>query len=480
MARDPVPNNDITNELRTILQGYTGQDIRMAIHDALSKLWSYAESKNGGGDTPTPVPASESRFLHGNMALHYENKSTVFGGKLLDLSPDSVTRTQYFPLYSLAPPPDWDTEYTTYYQRTGDGTFGLIPTQDPVPEYLSNKYYDVDTSVLSTDIDYSAEPIGDFGNKNKFRFHLVCPGQETSGGYGYLATTVFFDLDAPVFLMRVYYNGNGGFTGPYMLTCSDKIMTFFNRGTEASLAALEAKTRDSLTFGDEYYATAEGSYYVYTGWDGTEDKPIWSELSSVIANGTIVWFKAVMEETTPTHWAPMYGAYFKYDPVNHSFKRRTDASDTYVRGQYYTMTEAAASSTLSQIAMYSGSSGNAFVRITDKIDGQQWYGVVPGYWVNGNNLYTSTSPDDWAPMDITLDASTVDTAWCSNWSKTLARQILSSIGAIPTYILVESATAPEDWDTHPEKYFELNGNGDYIPLSQGTVYAPVTYYKIKE
>lgn len=411
-------NNNIDEYLRQIREGRYGYDIRKAIHDALQKLWTLAESKedSGGGDTPTPI--SDSQFMHGTLALNFAKAGDIFGGALfVNSTPDTVTRTQYFPLLPSSPPMWWDTEYTQYYYRTGDGTFAHIPEQDPYPEYISSKYFDCDTNVAPTDVKYSSNPEYVSSSKNKYRYWLVSSNQETTSGYGgNTAVTMFYDPDTKVFLMRVY---TGQYTGPYMLVKSKRIFE---------------------------------------------------------ENGSVKYFRTVMNETTPSDWESNYANYYSYDSETGIYFARTSPDDhPYVRGQYYTAD--------GTVALYSGGYANGFIRVGGMgddaytIDGDAWYGVNTGYWIDGNHLYTSTSVDDWAPLDIILSGTN---ALCNNWSKEFARRVLSSIGAIPTYILEESPKAPSDWDDYAGNYYMLNSAGDYEVVVPGTAYVPAKYYKIKE
>lgn len=136
-------NNNIDGELNQILTGYYGSDIRMAIYEALRKLWKLAKEKEGGSPGPTPTPLPTDQYFMTNLATVISAGDSLTNFEVGELS-NLPAPNWYVPLTSEDPPEDWDENYTLYYVKTGISTFATLPETQGGIEYEPNRYYFLD------------------------------------------------------------------------------------------------------------------------------------------------------------------------------------------------------------------------------------------------------------------------------------------------------------------------------------------------
>lgn len=409
-------NNNIDGELQTLLSGYYGRDIRMAIHDALAKLWKAA--KEGGGDDPgpgptppTPPPSDDMFYTCPSLAyVEALDSSAVVRGKIRTVvdDRDTVTRIKYrvmsqvlddddremwehqwwFMVYKKSSyageftkagvsninewvsawvqepltevPDDWASHYWRYFTKDEHDEYHVRTSADTV--FTPNTYYEgyMPLESYSPNTFYRQETVPP-SDRNKFLYFLAVPGHEATQYPA--ASTVYANPGKPVYLMRALGTDPryGPWTGPVMIVSGDGIE---NPETVTALT-------DQAGVACKFIAIGDGP-----------------------------------------------------------------------------------------------------------IDGVQWYASSRGNssgsaWSMGDLRYSTTSPRDWPPLPVDVVTSYVD-----RWPRATVRQVLTAIGVIPEYELVIDEDAPEDWGTAANKYYSYDAESDnYIAVQEGASYAPITYYQ---
>ena len=342
-------NNDIDAELSMILSGRYGSDIRLAIHDAIEKLWNLAKSKEGGGDTPTPptpppTPTEEEYLtLIFPLLMSDVSLSDLVSGKIIVPDSDIYTRIRYMPLTSSTPPANWDETYMNYYTWTTYGTYTQVPQSSSPPTYEPNVYFSR-ASIAPT-------------NLEKYHFTLVRDYQEMSGWSGTASYTRF---TGEAWLMIAYASSSytGGFAIAKDIDTTAQPRSVRNGSYDNGWYAFPEIDGQHFYFSNtQRWRGGDGRYGVY---DSTSLAYNWASLPIALpgdpttlattamkdsaraileAVGAIKGYVIVNDLTAPSDWDTDRGRYYRFDdesgsPTWHDYVSISDQTE-YVPGVFY-------------------------------------------------------------------------------------------------------------------------------------------------